>query len=328
MAARARRRAVPVAGGALLAAMSLLGACAGGDASTDPTTTTTVASAAATTRPTSTSTPGNGAGFVAAACAGRVGAVPGAAVTVTADRPAEVSGVVPVADGAWVLDDSGHPAELHHVDPTGAVRTVTVTGATNVDWEELLPADADATALWIADTGDNRERRTDIRLYRVPTPGPTDRTVAPTVVVDVTYPDGPHNVEAAFAHDGVVALLTKQGGESQIFEVRPPAGGGAVTARRVGSFVPEGPLKLVTGASLAPDGGAVLIRTYLGAWVYPVAAGQSPAQALATATPCPVPTGAEVQGEAIAFTRDGAGYVTVGEGEHPVLSPFRPRSAG
>ncbi len=85
----------------------------------------------------------------------------------------------------------------------------------------------------------------------------------------------------------------------------------------------------VTGADVTPNGDVVALRTYLSVVLFPRAAGQSLAQAFSQAScagaapPFGSSTPAsEPQGEAIGFTRDGRGYVTVSEGVHPALHRF------
>lgn len=79
----------------------------------------------------------------------------------------EVSGMVVVGDATWVLLDSGNPNQLYQVDrQTGVVlRTLTVTNATNTDWEALATDDA---YVYIGDIGNNAGHRTDLHFLRFP----------------------------------------------------------------------------------------------------------------------------------------------------------------
>jgi len=250
-------------------------------------------------------------------------AEPTEALTVTDPVPVEASGVVPTADGgAWTIDDSGNPAVLHRIRPDGTVHEVRVAGVDNVDWEELIAGEEPGVA-WIADTGGNIGRRDEVLLHRVELPADDAVTEVEPRTVRVRYADDHHDVEAGYAADGSVFLVTKEAGEASILEV-PVGRGDDLVAEWVGSFTPPGALKLVTGAALAPDGSAVLVRTYLGAWAYEVPAGRTVADALAEGEPCRIPVGTEAQGEAIGVLPDGRGWVTIGEGRHPTLATFRP----
>ena len=83
------------------------------------------------------------------------------------------------------------------------IATLNVTGVGLGDWEDLDAVTVGGVDyLWIADTGDNLKNRTTVELYRVAEPPLTARgqtlSAAADIVVTLTYPDGPHNVEATF----------------------------------------------------------------------------------------------------------------------------------
>jgi hypothetical protein len=63
------------------------------------------------------------------------------------------------------------------------------------------------------------------------------------------------------------------------------------------------------------------VRTYGTIWLWDRAEGQSVAEALA-GEPCEGPSEVEPQGEAIAFTSDGRGYVTASEGASVPVHEF------
>lgn len=285
--------------------------------------------ATATTRPTAaggpSSTPSTAPApsspdLVAAACAGTLETTTSDPIAVPA--LAEVSGVAPTPDRTWVHNDSGDSARIFGLGADGSVQEVVVGGAEAVDWEDLAVVGGDDPHLWIADTGDNTRSRSSVQLYRVPVPAPGD-TDAPSDRIDVTYPDGPHDVEAVAADpDGGLYLLTKFESPALVFRVDPPEGDGAVVAERVGEAALGG-TAIPTSMAIAPDRRAVAVRTYDSAWLYPIAEGQEVAAALADgAARCPAPAGSEIQGEAIGFLADSSGYVTIGEGADPVLSTF------
>lgn len=249
---------------------------------------------------------------------------PSKVIKVQGSKPREASGLV--ADGhggAWAIDDSGNPANLYRIAADGQVQTVEVQGVTNNDWEELL-ATPDADVAWIADTGDRGQRRSSAVLHRVELPRSGVDAVEPSRTISVSYGTESHDVEAGLVTQGSIWLFTKNTKRSTVLRVSLDQGN-EVVAENVGEFTPPGPIKLVTGAALSPDGRTILLRTYLGAWAYPLAAGQSPLEALAGTKRCSVPTGVEIQGEAIAFNADGHGHMTIGEGENPSLSLFSPR---
>ncbi len=278
-----------------------------------------------------------GRALVDAACAGTL--VRAVGEPITDASVTEVSGVAPTADRTWVLNDSGDDARLYGVADDGSVQVVTVAGADAVDWEDLTivgasgalpgaPSDAspgEEPHLWIADTGDNTRSRTSVQLYRVPIPAEGQAGVD-AVRVEVTYPDGAHDVEAVAADplgDGIY-LLTKFEAPTLVFRVRPPAGGGTVEAEALGP-IRLGGTGIATSLAIAPDRAAIAVRTYDGVWLSPLGPDSPVAEALADeGARCRAPAGAELQGEAVGFLPDGDGYVTIGEGDAPTVTTFTP----
>ncbi len=79
----------------------------------------------------------------------------------------ECSGLARLPDGSLVaLNDSGNPAELFvfRPDDKDEFRSVEVTDAKNVDWEELAE---DSSFIYVGDFGNNHGDRKNLRIYRV-----------------------------------------------------------------------------------------------------------------------------------------------------------------
>jgi hypothetical protein len=214
----------------------------------------------------------------------------------------EVSGAA-VGDGVWVLEDSGQPAVLTRLDRRCRVQQrVRVTGAPSVDWEDLALARG---ALWVADTGDNRARRSSVSLLRVPLPGAGTRSARATVT-RLAYDDGPRDAEALLVHPrtGQVVVVTKALLEpAGVYEADLAAG----VLRRVG----EVRAGVVTGGAVSPDGRRVVLRSYTGATEWPL--GGDLVAALAGA-PERVDLPPSPQGEAIAYDADGRSWLVASEG--------------
>lgn len=82
----------------------------------------------------------------------------------------ESSGMVMTAPGKiWSHNDSGGKNELYCIDFNGHVlKTLTISNATNVDWEELCTDQQNN--IYIGDFGNNNNVRKDLRIYRIPDP--------------------------------------------------------------------------------------------------------------------------------------------------------------
>jgi hypothetical protein len=256
----------------------------------------------------------------------------------------EISGIAASGvhdDVWWVHNDSGGDPSVSAVSATGAnLGRYTVEGASATDWEDVAvgpgPED-DRSYLYVGDIGDNAAARPAVTVYRVPEPSAAPRgddgALAGAVALSLRYPGGPADAEALVVdpRDGDLLVVTK-GFEGRSLVLRSSrdalAEGGEVVLEEAGSFRPggSGPVQLVTGAAVSPDGAVVLVRTYAGVLAFSRPEGAPLATAFA-APPCPAPARPEPQGEAIGIAADGASYVTVSEGRNVPLHRFAVRPA-
>jgi hypothetical protein len=182
----------------------------------------------------------------------------------------------------WTHNDSGDGPYLYATDLRGSdLGFLLVSGAAAVDWEDMALGPCPTRAgscVYLADTGDNLERRASVTVYAVPEPDPptgpgdTLRTTAAPAILQLRYPDGSHDVEAIYVSPRDRALYLVSKGRSgsigvyrvapaqwsarrdsivkadrvQVLDVRPDAGAG----------------RWVTSAAIRPDGRLVAIRTY------------------------------------------------------------------
>ena len=205
----------------------------------------------------------------------------------------EASGAAPSAYGAgaiWTHDDSGDDPRLVAVDTGGrSLAILRPTPIRRVDWEALERADCrSGRCIWIADTGDNQERRQNATLYRLPEPDPAGDDAGPeevelsarAVAFPVEFPDGPRDVEALFVLPGQRVHLVTKGRNDPVTVYRYPLPlrpGERVTLEPVQQLTDEPALlpDQVTGAAAGPDGTAVVVRTYRALTFYRVGAGVS-----------------------------------------------------
>jgi hypothetical protein len=78
----------------------------------------------------------------------------------------ETSGLIYFNDQLVTHNDSGNAPELYEISSTDGtvIRTVTITNATNVDWEDIAQDD---TYIYIGDIGNNNGNRTNLKIYRI-----------------------------------------------------------------------------------------------------------------------------------------------------------------
>jgi hypothetical protein len=157
----------------------------------------------------------------------------------------------------WAVNDSA--PVLFGIDDAGEVTAhLTVEGAPITDWEDVsVGRCARGSCLYIADIGDNKERRASVRLYRIPEPGPHEKATAAAEIFEAQYPDRPHDAEGLFVTpDGTAYLLTKESRTGALYRFPPLEPGKMLTLERLAVL----PVPNITDADASPDGDWVLVR--------------------------------------------------------------------
>ncbi len=217
----------------------------------------------------------------------------------------------------WAHNDSGNAFEAFAIDEKGAVRArLTLTGADPRDVEDVAvgpcaPGDP-RPCVFLADIGDNFERRDVLRIYRFAEPEALADATVPVEVLSFSYPDGSHDAESLIldARSGRLAVITKtRESLGDVFALDGARPGATVTATKLGTLeVPEGLDRSTTAASLHPSGQRLLLRTYTRVWEVrqPDAARL---EDLLKGQVVEVPGASQPQAEAITFLQDGNGYL-------------------
>lgn len=192
----------------------------------------------------------------------------------------ESSGVaVGLADPSvlWSHNDDG--SRLFALDSAGGVLDVWSIRPTLRDWEDLAsaPCEAHGSCLYLADTGDNAERRPagHVRLARIAEPTVMDPTaeggggaarVLQAETFPIQLPDGPRDIEGLFVLPGEQLYLVTKGRNHAITVYRypPPLRPDTVTLEEIQRLTggPQPLANQVTGAAAHRDGTSIAIRTY------------------------------------------------------------------
>lgn len=256
------------------------------------------------------------AALLAAACGSSAGGAAPEQAACTIARPltplplslAETSGAAagPAGSGlVWTHTDSGGDAAVFAVSPDGRLAaTVPITGAENVDWEDIAAGPCpDGRCLFLGDTGDNEAKRDETAIYRIPEPDPAHPVPARAERFRIRYPGGPRDAESLFVlPSGELFVMTKgRTGPLELYrypgELRT---GEVVELERVASLSP-GRLTLpeqVTGADASPDGRWIAVRSYRGVRIYPAALARGDTTGARTIDLGPLD---EPQGEGVAW---------------------------
>lgn len=112
----------------------------------------------------------------------------------------ESSGAIFFNDKLIIHNDSGNENKLYELDTISGLvhRTVTVTNATNVDWEDIAQ---DNTSIYIGDIGNNSGDRTDLKIYKINKSDYLSFTNVTAEIINFSYSDqidfthNPNNTE-------------------------------------------------------------------------------------------------------------------------------------
>jgi hypothetical protein len=174
---------------------------------------------------------------------------------------------------------------------------------------------------WVADTGDDpvNPTRTSVSVWKVTAEGRA-------TLYRFSFPDRPQSAQALLLNgNGEPVIITDNPkGSAGIYVPAGPldATGHPVLLKKAGEFTPQDTgtenklgkigTSRVTGAANSHDGKHVAIRTFADAYEWSVNNGDV-VGALTTGTPKITPLPNEPQGTALAYSRDGASFLTVSD---------------
>jgi hypothetical protein len=182
----------------------------------------------------------------------------------------ETSGLIRYKGLIWTMNDSGGEPAIYGLDlnQNEIVQVVRIENGMNVDWEALT---SDERYIYIGDFGNNRGRRTDLRIYRIAKSEIDDQPEINLLAekIDFVYPDqenfefglndNPHDCEAFICMDDSLILFSKDWVTRKTNVYRLPAIPGRFEAELVDSFNVDG---LVTGADISPDRQRLVLLGY------------------------------------------------------------------
>ena len=226
----------------------------------------------------------------------------------------------------WTHNDGGRGSFLYALDREGQLRARVELNQRNRDWEDIARARCDLGAcLYVANTGDNSERRDIISFYRLAEPeGVGESNVDADGNVDtdqsveaeryrMVLPDGPRDIEAMYVLPTEQIFFVTKGRNHPVSVYRYPSplrSEDIVTLVEVQRLTsaPVTLARMVTGASATLGGDIVAIRTYESLEFFDVTEGE---QLLKSSLGrVNLRTLRESQGEGVAFGADGAVILT------------------
>lgn len=226
----------------------------------------------------------------------------------------------------WTHNDGGHGSFLYAIDRDGQLRARVELNQSNRDWEDIARGRCGLGAcLYVADTGDNNERRDFISLYRLAEPEAEGTARVDAERFRMVLPDGPRDIESMYVLPTEQIFFITKGRNHPVTIYRYPSplrSEETVTLVEVQRLT-TGPLSLprmVTGASATLDGSTVAIRTYESLSFFDVSEGGRLLES--DQGRVNLRTLREYQGEGVGIGADGTVVLTseAGAGSRPSLT--------
>ncbi|QMU63741.1 MAG: T9SS type A sorting domain-containing protein [Flavobacteriaceae bacterium] len=180
----------------------------------------------------------------------------------------ETSGLLFLNGKIITHNDSGNEAKLYEIDSlSGALtRTITITNATNVDWEDITQ---DNTHVYIGDIGNNNGNRTDLTIYKILKTDYLANTDITAETISFSYEDqtdfsshpnsSNFDAEAISVYQNQLFIFTKNGSDLMTNVYVVPLTPGTHTAVKVSSFNVSG---FITGASYSSFDDSFMLTGY------------------------------------------------------------------
>jgi len=188
-------------------------------------------------------------------------------VTLLDESISETSGLALVDGVLWTHNDSGGEPKLYAIDTTNGniVKTVEVSNASNVDWEDLA---FNETHLFIGDFGNNKGTRQDLKVYSVKREDLKTQSSVEAEVISFSYATqtdfnataiNNYDCEAFVAYENNLYLFSKNYGNNQTDMYRLGMDSSSAVAEKVSSFNTNA---LVTGASMDTENKTLALIGY------------------------------------------------------------------
>lgn len=191
-------------------------------------------------------------------------------VTSLNDDISETSGLIYIENRIITHNDSGGMNALYEINKADGeiVRTVTINGVTNVDWEDICQDDQ---YIYIGDFGNNNGNRTNLVVYKVLKSDylSSDNVNAETIEFDYAdqndFTSAPNNTnfdaEALISYGDDLYIFTKNWIDERTNIYKLPKVAGKYSVEKIDEFDAKG---LVTGGTFNPLANKVVLTGYAG----------------------------------------------------------------
>lgn len=190
----------------------------------------------------------------------------------------EVSGITyfPETNMLWTLEDSGNANTIYGLNAQGEItKRVTITNATNIDWEDITKDKAGN--LYIGDFGNNDNIRKDLCIYKIDKSELGNENADSSYKVSFSYPEQKtfppkktemfYDVEGFFEFKNNFYLFTKNrsknfDGTASIYKI--PNAAGTQKATLIGKFKTCSNYNhcAITSVTISPDAKKVVVLSH------------------------------------------------------------------
>ena len=181
----------------------------------------------------------------------------------------ETSGLLFYNNNLITHNDSGGEANLYEIDTStgNIIRTVAITNATNIDWEDITQ---DASYIYIGDIGNNNGNRTDLKIYKISKTdyNDIDDTVTPEIISysyanQTDFISNPNNTnwdaEGLISYGDKLLVFTKNWANNSVNAYSIPKTSGTHNASLESSYNVNG---LITGVDISSTESEIYLTGY------------------------------------------------------------------
>jgi len=182
----------------------------------------------------------------------------------------------------WFVNDGGNEDKIYQINNKGKIlKELEVKNAKNKDWEDMA-RDKDGN-VYIADTGNNANKRKDLIIYKIPNPDKEKGDKTEAEQIEFSFPEQKkfppkkkkllYDTEAIFYAKDSLYLITKNrsdpfNGNALIYRI--PAKKGNYKATYLGEFIPCTDFSTckITAADISQDGKTIALLGYGKLWLF------------------------------------------------------------
>jgi outer membrane protein assembly factor BamB len=188
-------------------------------------------------------------------------------VTALSSSISESSGLAYIDGTLWTHNDSGGEAKLYALDTSNGeiLKTVTISNASNVDWEDLA---FDDTYLFIGDFGNNNGTRENLKIYKIKRADLETKSSVEAEIIEFSYAtqteftsnsNTNYDCEAFIAYEDKLYLFSKNHGNEETDMYVLGMNAGVEVAEKMATFDTNA---LVTGASMDSENKTLALIGY------------------------------------------------------------------